>query len=208
MKKPKFFCCPTFSIKSNLCKGKMYVLDGNGVKCECVITDEGNNILEIKNTEVRKDAVVGGETAGLEKRGGFQNRHVFRSHFGGVDHRLQCVLRTGDVDTLLPVQHAALAGDAAETPFFPADGQVVILNRFYRETVLPQPNGGFFKETKLRGFVLIVHCEVLLVSKKIGRSILKMLRPVDGLSCEMKKGAYLMASTKPTNRRLKDRMKF
>ena len=30
-------------------KGKMYVLDGNGVKCECVITDEGNNILEIKN---------------------------------------------------------------------------------------------------------------------------------------------------------------
>ena len=27
-----------------------------------------------------------------------------------------------------------------------------------------------------------------------------MLRPVDILSCEMKKGAYLMASTKPTNR--------
>ena len=35
-----------------------------------------------------------------------------------------------------------------------------------------------------------------------------MLRPGDRLSCEMKKGAYLMASTKPTNRRLKDRMKF
>ena len=33
-------------------KGKMYVLDGNGVKCECVITDEGNNILEIKNIAV------------------------------------------------------------------------------------------------------------------------------------------------------------
>ena len=77
MKKPKFFCCPTFSIKSNLCKGKMYVLDGNGVKCECVITDEGNNILEIKNTEVSENAVVAGETAGFEKRGGFQNRHVF-----------------------------------------------------------------------------------------------------------------------------------
>ena len=68
-------------------KGKMYVLDGNGVKCECVITDEGNNILEIKNTEVSENAVVAGETAGFEKRGGFQNRHVFRSHFGGVDHR-------------------------------------------------------------------------------------------------------------------------
>jgi len=36
----------------------------------------------------------------------------------------------------------------------------------------------------------------------------KMLRPVDRLSREMKKGAYLMASMKPTNRRLKDRMKF
>lgn len=30
-------------------KGKMYVLDDDGVKCECVITDEGNGILEIKN---------------------------------------------------------------------------------------------------------------------------------------------------------------
>ena len=121
---------------------------------------------------------------------------------------MQRILRPDAVDTLLPVQHAALAGDAAETPFFPADGQVVILNRLHRETVLPQPNGGFFKETELRGSALIVHCEVLLVSKKISRSILKMLRPGDGLSCEMKKGTYLMASTKPTNRRLKDRMKF
>ena len=50
---------------------------------------------------------------------------------------------------------------------------MVILNRLHRETVLSQPNGGFFKETELRGFVLIVHCEVLLVSKKISRSILK-----------------------------------
>ena len=66
----------------------------------------------------------------------------------------------------LPVQHAALAGDAAEVPFFPANGQVVILDRLHRETVLPQPGGGFFKVTELRGFVLIVHCEVLLVSKK------------------------------------------
>ena len=28
--------------------GKMYVLDDNGVKCECVITDKENDILEIK----------------------------------------------------------------------------------------------------------------------------------------------------------------
>ena len=30
-------------------QGTMYVLDDNGVKCECVVTDEGNGILEIKN---------------------------------------------------------------------------------------------------------------------------------------------------------------
>ena len=30
-------------------KGTMYILDDDGVKCECVITDEGNHILEIKN---------------------------------------------------------------------------------------------------------------------------------------------------------------
>ncbi len=29
--------------------GKMYVLDDHGIKCECVITDEGNGVLEIKN---------------------------------------------------------------------------------------------------------------------------------------------------------------
>lgn len=30
-------------------RGWMYVLDDNGVKCECVITDEGSGVLEIKN---------------------------------------------------------------------------------------------------------------------------------------------------------------
>ena len=30
-------------------KGRMYVLDDNGIKCECVINDEGNGVLEIKN---------------------------------------------------------------------------------------------------------------------------------------------------------------
>lgn len=30
-------------------KGTMYVLDDHGVKSECVVTDEGNGILEIKN---------------------------------------------------------------------------------------------------------------------------------------------------------------
>ena len=51
---------------------------------------------------------------------------------------LQSVLRPNIVHVFLPVQHAAPAGDTAETPFFPADGQVVILDGLYRETVLPQ----------------------------------------------------------------------
>ena len=29
--------------------GKMYVLDDDGVKCECIVTDEGDGVLEIKN---------------------------------------------------------------------------------------------------------------------------------------------------------------
>lgn len=32
-----------------IAKGTMYVLDDNGVKSECVVTDEGHGILEIKN---------------------------------------------------------------------------------------------------------------------------------------------------------------
>lgn len=30
-------------------RGVMYVLDDDGVKGECVVTDEGNGVLEIKN---------------------------------------------------------------------------------------------------------------------------------------------------------------
>ena len=30
-------------------KGWMYVLDDNGIKCECVVTNEGNGVLELKN---------------------------------------------------------------------------------------------------------------------------------------------------------------
>ena len=30
-------------------RGRMYVLDDHGTKCECVVTDEGNGVLEIKN---------------------------------------------------------------------------------------------------------------------------------------------------------------
>lgn len=30
-------------------RGRMFVLDDDGVKCECVITDDGDGVLEIKN---------------------------------------------------------------------------------------------------------------------------------------------------------------
>ena len=30
-------------------RGTMYILEDNGVKAECVVTDEGNGVLEIKN---------------------------------------------------------------------------------------------------------------------------------------------------------------
>lgn len=36
-------------------KGTMYVLEGDNVKAECVVTDEGNGILEIKNIAVNPE---------------------------------------------------------------------------------------------------------------------------------------------------------
>ena len=36
-------------------KGTMYVLDDNGVKCECIITDEGSGMLEIKNIATKPE---------------------------------------------------------------------------------------------------------------------------------------------------------
>ena len=37
-------------------RGTMYVLDADGVKAECVVTDEGDGILEIKNLAVAPDS--------------------------------------------------------------------------------------------------------------------------------------------------------
>ena len=36
-------------------RGTMYVLDDDGVKAECVVTDEGSGILELKNIAVEPD---------------------------------------------------------------------------------------------------------------------------------------------------------
>ena len=37
-------------IEKYLERGTMFVLDDNGVKAECVVTDEGNNVIEIKKS--------------------------------------------------------------------------------------------------------------------------------------------------------------
>lgn len=42
-------------------RGTMYVLDDDGVKCECVVTDEGNGVLEIKILQ-RNQATRGRDT--------------------------------------------------------------------------------------------------------------------------------------------------
>ena len=44
-------------INRYLDRGIMFVLEDNGVKAECVVTDEGGGILEIKNIAVTSDAV-------------------------------------------------------------------------------------------------------------------------------------------------------
>lgn len=36
-------------------RGTMYVLEDDGVKAECVVTDEGNGVLELKNIAVKPD---------------------------------------------------------------------------------------------------------------------------------------------------------
>lgn len=36
-------------------RGTMYVMDDNGIKGECVVTDEGDDILEIKNIAIQQD---------------------------------------------------------------------------------------------------------------------------------------------------------
>ena len=36
-------------------RGTMYVLYDDGVKCECVVTDEGKGVLEIKILQLNRD---------------------------------------------------------------------------------------------------------------------------------------------------------
>lgn len=47
-------------------KGTMYVLDDNGIKGECVVADEGNGILEIKNIAIAPESQGKGYGKALE----------------------------------------------------------------------------------------------------------------------------------------------
>ena len=42
-------------IETYLSRGRMFVLDDGGVKAECVVTDEGSGLLEIKNIAVQPE---------------------------------------------------------------------------------------------------------------------------------------------------------
>ena len=79
-----------------------------------------------------------------------------------LNNDLQSILRPNTVHVLLPVQHAALAGYAAEMPFFPADGQVLILDVLRLEAGVYQADFEFFEVPELRHVGLIVHFEIPL----------------------------------------------
>ena len=102
------------------------------------------------------------QPTGLEKRGGFQNRHVFRSHFGGVDYALQRILRPDTIYVLLTVQHAAFAGDAAERHIVPLDKELAVFKRLGPKADTMDGKANFFEVTKLLLCATVVHVMNLL----------------------------------------------
>ena len=77
-------------------RGTMFVLDDDGVKAECVITDEGDGVLEIKNIAV---------APGSQRRG--YGRCLLRfveRRYGGRFHTLRA--GTGDSPLTLPFYQA------------------------------------------------------------------------------------------------------
>ena len=77
-------------------RGAMYVLEDNGVKAECVVTDEGAGVLELKNIAVEPEfqgrgygkALVGTGESSLTilfyEACGFQRHHLVKNFF--TDH--------------------------------------------------------------------------------------------------------------------------
>ena len=73
-------------------RGKMYIFDDNGVKAECVVTDEGYGILELKNLAVSPDSQGKGY--------GRQMIFFLREHYAGGYDCLQA--GTGDSPLTIP----------------------------------------------------------------------------------------------------------
>ena len=73
-------------------RGTMYVLEDNGIKAECVVTDEGNGILELKNLAVSPDSQGKGY--------GRQMIAFLREHYAGAYNCLQA--GTGDSPLTIP----------------------------------------------------------------------------------------------------------
>ena len=77
-------------------RGTMYILEDNGVKAECVVTDEGDGILEIKNLAVAPEC---------QRRGyGRQMIRFLDETYRGRDEILQ--VGTGDSPLTLPFYKA------------------------------------------------------------------------------------------------------
>ncbi len=73
-------------------RGTMYVLDDDGIKAECVVTDEGDGILELKNLAVSPESQGKGY--------GRQMIAFLREHYAGAYACLQ--VGTGDSPLTIP----------------------------------------------------------------------------------------------------------
>ena len=70
-------------------RGTMYVLEDDGVKAECVVTDENDGILELKNIAVDPGFQGQGLRKGPDR---FLNRNLCRTVYGAAGgHRRQSV---------------------------------------------------------------------------------------------------------------------
>lgn len=79
-------------VEKYLDRGTMFVLEDNGVKAECVVTDEGGGVLEIKNLAVLPEQQGNGYGTALIQ--------YVEEHFKGKYHILQ--VGTGDSPLTIP----------------------------------------------------------------------------------------------------------
>ena len=123
-------------------------------------------IVKSETAKVSEDAVVAIQSAGFELRGEFHSGQILQRLRGDVLDAIQGVLCLGRVRVLPPIEHAALAGDAAEGCAVPKDGQLLSLQRQGSNARTVQGNTDFFKVAELPACVLGVHVSDPPVVKK------------------------------------------